>query len=88
MLEQVFHSACPGLALFALFAAGGLVGYKMQSVVDVDTPQIVAYEVSSVGTDRRRLTRMARWAKRVLQAGQIKVLADRGYDKGEELRAC
>ena len=60
----------------------------MQTVVDVDTNLIVAHEVSSVGKDRLRVTRMARWAKGVLQAGQIKVLADRGYDKGEELQAC
>ena len=70
------------------YRGGGMVGYNVQTAVDVDTHLIVAHEVSSVGTDRRHLTRMARQAKAVLQAERIKVLADRGYYKGEELQAC
>ena len=66
----------------------GMVGYNVQTAVDVDTHLIVAHEVSNVGTDRRHLTRMARQAKTALQADNINVLADRGYYSGVELRSC
>ena len=66
----------------------GMVGYNVQTAVDVDTHLIVAHEVSNVGTDRRHLTRMARQAKITLQADHISVFADRGYYNGEELRSC
>ena len=76
-------------ALSMKYRGGGMVGYNVQSAVDVATHLIVAHEVSSVGTDRRHLMRrMARQAKAVLQADRIKVLAERGYHKGEELQAC
>ena len=65
-----------------------MVGYNVQTAVDVDTHLIVAHEVSNVGTDRRHLTRMARQAKITLQADHISVFADRGYYNGEELRSC
>ncbi len=70
------------------YRGGGMVGYNVQTAVDVGTHLIVAHEVSTVGTDRCHLTRMARQAKAALQTDRIKVLADRGYYKGEELQAC
>jgi hypothetical protein len=66
----------------------GMVGYNVQTAVDVDTHLIVAHEVSNAGTDRRHLARMARQAKTTLQTDHINVLADRGYYSGEELRSC
>ncbi len=70
------------------YRGGGMVGYNVQTAVDVDTHLIVAHEVSNVGTDRRHLTRMGKQARTILQADQIKVLADRGYYNGDELRSC
>ena len=70
------------------YRGGGMVGYNVQTAVDVDTHLIVAHEVRNVGTDRRHLTRMGRQAKSLLQAERIKVLADRGYYNGEELQSC
>ena len=70
------------------YRGGGIVGYNVQTAVDVDTHLIVAHEVSSVGTDRRHLTRMGRQAKTLLQLEQIKVFADRGYYNGEALQSC
>lgn len=70
------------------YRGGGMVGYNVQTAVDVETHLIVAHEVSNVGTDRRHLTRMGRQAKTLLQLEQIKVLADLGYYNGEELQSC
>ncbi len=53
------------------YRGGGMVGYNVQTAVDVGTHLIVAHEVSNVGTDRRHLTRMGRHAKIILQADQI-----------------
>ncbi len=66
----------------------GIVGYNVQTAVDVDRHLIVAHEVTNVGSDRRQLTRMAQQAKAVIQADSLNVLADRGYYNGDELRSC
>jgi hypothetical protein len=67
---------------------GGIVGYNVQTVVDVDHHLIVTHEVTNVGSDRRQLTKIATKAKAALQAEHLKVLADRGYYSSQELRAC
>jgi hypothetical protein len=66
----------------------GIVGYNLQTAVDVDRHLIVAHEVTNAVSDRRQLTRMAQQAKTALQADSINVLADRGYYSGQELRSC
>ncbi len=66
----------------------GMVGYNVQTAVDVDHHLIVAHEVTNVGNDRRQLTRMAQQAKAVLQVDSLAVLADAGYYNGDELRSC
>ena len=67
---------------------GGIVGYNVQTAVDVDNHLIVSHDVTNRGSDRRQLTRMARRAKAVLQGNHVNVLADRGYYNGDELRSC
>jgi transposase len=67
---------------------GGIVGYNLQTAVDVDHHLIVAHEVTNVGSDRRQLTRMAKSAKAVTQTDSLNVLADRGYYNGDELKSC
>ena len=67
----------------------GVVGYNVQTAVDVDTHLIVAHEVTNIGIDRRQLSPMAIKGKEVLEADEpIKVIADQGYYRGEELLAC
>lgn len=67
----------------------GIVGYNVQTAVDVDTHLIVAHEVTNVGIDRRQLSPMASRAKEILESdGPINVIADQGYYRGEELLAC
>jgi transposase len=66
----------------------GIVGYNVQAAVDAEHHLIVAHEVTNVGHDRSQLANMAGEAKAAMGAGQLEVLADRGYFSGEEVLAC
>ena len=69
----------------------GIVGYNVQTVVDVQTHFIVAHDVVNAGVDRRQLSPMARLAQGVLEPEPeqpLKVIADEGYYRSEELQAC
>jgi transposase len=66
----------------------GIVGYNVQAAVDTKHHLIVAHEVSNVGTDRRHLTPMAVKAREAIGSRDLKVVADRGYYRAEELEAC
>jgi transposase len=66
----------------------GLVGYNVQSAVDTRHHLIVAHEVTNVGSDRRQLTPMAQQAKTALGVDELEVVADRGYYRSQELKAC
>ena len=65
-----------------------LVGYNVQAAVDTDHHLIVAHEVSNVGNDRRQLAKMAKQAKSDLEVEELRVVADRGYYRSEEIQAC
>jgi len=67
----------------------GIVGYNVQTAVDVETHLIVAHEVTNVGIDRRQLGPMAIKAQEILASDNtITVIADQGYYRGEELLVC
>jgi transposase len=66
----------------------GMVGYNVQAAVDTQHHLIVAHEVTNLGHDRTQLSNMGRQAKDALGAKKIKAVTDRGYFKGEELKAC
>ncbi len=66
----------------------GMVGYNVQSAVDSKHHLIIAHAVTNVGSDRSQLATMARQAKKVLDADELDVVADRGYYNGDEIRAC
>ncbi len=66
-----------------------MVGYNVQTAVETQNHLIVAHEVTNVGSDRRQLTKMAKQAKSAIASKKkLKVVADRGYYRGEEFLAC
>ena len=66
----------------------GLVGYNVQSAVDAKHHLIIAHEVLNVGSDRKQLSPMAKEAKAVMGTKKLKVVADKGYYSGKEIREC
>jgi transposase len=66
----------------------GTVGYNVQTVVDTKHHLIVEHEVTNIGSDRGQLSRMALSAKSAMGKAKLKVLADRGYFSGQDIRAC
>jgi len=79
----------PDARSMATYGKGtGLVGYNVQTAVDIETHLIVAHEVTNIGNDRAQLAPMARAAKTALKAQKLDAIADRGYFNGAELLAC
>jgi len=66
----------------------GVVGYNVQTAVDIKHHLIVAHEVTNVGTDRSQLARMAIETKATLETDTLEVVADRGYFSSMEILAC
>jgi len=66
----------------------GIVGYNVQVAVDTKHHLIVEHEVTNVGNDHGQLSRMALAAKKAMGKSKLKVVADRGYFSGPEIRAC
>lgn len=66
----------------------GIVGYNVQTAVDAKHHLIVAHEVTNVGIDRDLLVGMAKRAREAMGGGDLTVIADRGYFKGEQILAC
>lgn len=66
----------------------GMVGYNVQTAVDAKHHLIVAHEVTNIGHDRTQLASMSRQAKEAIAADELTVVADRGYFRGEEIKAC
>jgi transposase len=66
----------------------GMVAYNVQTAVDTTNHLIVAHEVTNEGSDRSQLANVASQAKAALHVDKIEAVADRGYFKGEEIKAC
>lgn len=66
----------------------GMVGYNVQTAVDTKHHLIVAHEVTNVGHDRSQLSNMATQALNAMGTERLTAVADRGYFRGEEIRAC
>jgi transposase len=66
----------------------GIVGYNVQTAVDVKHHLIPAHEVTNVGHDRGQLSTMAKQACEAMDVEELTVVADAGYFKGEEIVAC
>jgi len=66
----------------------GVVGYNVQTAVDLKHHLIVAHEVTNVGHDRAQLLDMAERAREAIGEETVTVFADRGYYTGEVIRQC
>jgi len=66
----------------------GIVGYNVQTAVDIKHHLIVAHEVTNVGNDRAQLMNMATQTKDAIASDELTVVADRGYFNGTEIKAC
>jgi transposase len=66
----------------------GMVGYNVQTAVDLKHHMIVAHEVVNVGHDRTQLASMARLAREAIESTTLSAFADRGYFKSEEIMRC
>ena len=66
----------------------GIVGYNVQTAVDTQHHLIVAHEVTNTGSDRRQMANMAKQTKAALETEELRVVADRGYYRGEEILDC
>lgn len=64
------------------------VGYNVQTAVDTQHKLIVAHDVTNAPVDRDQLLPTAKLAQQALKQKSLKVLADRGYYKGEAIQAC
>jgi transposase len=62
----------------------GIVGYNVQTAVDVKHRIIAAHEVTNEVTDRSQVMNMAALAKQAMGSEQLTVVADRGYYNGTE----
>lgn len=79
----------PDARSMATYGKGtGLVGYNVQTAVDVETHLIVTHEVTNIGNDRSQLAPMAKAAMETLNADRLDAIADRGYFNGAELLSC
>jgi transposase len=75
----------------AMTSAGretSIVGYNLQTAVDAQHHLIVAHELLNIGSDRAQLSTMAAKAKQAMGVDALDAIADKGYFKGEEIRAC
>ena len=66
----------------------GIVSYNVQMAVDAEHHLIVAHEVTMTTSDRNQLSKMALKAAKVMDEEGLKVVADKGYYTGKEIKAC
>ena len=66
----------------------GIVGYNVQTAVTVEHHLIAAHEVTTQNTDRSQLFSMASQARESMGLDDLDAIADRGYYKAQEIKAC
>ena len=67
---------------------GSQVSYNIQTAVDTEYKLIIAHDVTNAPVDRNQLFPIAGLAQYTLDQPEINVLADRGYYKGDAIKAC
>lgn len=65
-----------------------MVGYNVQTAIDLKSHMIVAHDVVNVGHDRSQLATMAKMARDAIGQKTLMALADRGYYKSDEILRC
>ncbi|MDN5939937.1 MAG: IS1182 family transposase [Salinisphaera sp.] len=65
-----------------------MIGYNVQTSVDSAEKMIVSVEPVQDGNDRQQLASQAEQVKHILGQATLSVVADRGYDSGEQLERC
>ena len=66
----------------------GIVGYNVQTAVDIKHHLIVAHDVTNEGHDRTQLAPMAVAAREAMGKHKLLAIADRGYFNGLQIKAC
>jgi transposase len=69
-------------------AHGHVVAYNVQGCVDAKHHLLVYTEVTNLPADQGQLASVAQGAKAQLEIGQAEVVADGGYYKSEDIKAC
>jgi transposase len=69
-------------------AQGHVVGYNVQGCVDARHHLLVTTEVTNAAADQGQLAPVAQAAKAALELTQAEVVADGGYYKSEDIKAC
>ena len=67
---------------------GMVLGYNIQTAVDVDSGLIVHHEVTKEANDTRQLQPMAEQVKQQAEVESLSIVADAGYSNGEQFAAC
>jgi transposase len=67
---------------------GTVVGYNVQATVEAEEKLIIDIEVTNNGNDLHELEKMATRAKEILERDSLKVAADSGYYRAEEVANC
>jgi transposase len=67
---------------------GTIVGYSAQITVDSKHKMILDFQINNAGNDTQQLANMALRAKEILQIDTLKVAADTGYFKADDIVAC
>lgn len=86
--DQQISETDPDSRLMKKGGMGSQVSYNVQTAVDTKHKLIVAHDVTNAAVDRNLLFPLAGLAQHTLQQDEIKVLADRGYYKGEAIKDC
>ena len=66
----------------------GIVAYNVQVAVDAKHHLIVTHEVTNAGSDRSQLSPMSQAARQAMGKKKLRVLADRGYFSGHQIKEC
>lgn len=66
----------------------GIVGFNVQTAVDIKNHLIPAHGVTNSGSDRNQLATMAHKARKAMGKKTLEVVADAGYFNGKEIVAC
>ncbi|NIO24469.1 MAG: IS5/IS1182 family transposase, partial [Gammaproteobacteria bacterium] len=78
----------PEAKLMRTAGGGHAVSYNVQTAVDAKYKLIVTHEVTNEGNDQRRLSPTARAVKQALGLKRLTVVADVGYQNGEQGAEC